>query len=348
MQIYHRKIIGCMWPPLSPCNVLPVCNWQGPRGSSVLGQCVRRGKVPAPAGCKPAARWGTPKIIAALLLALLLSPGFSRAAETSVFKPDRVLTYKTAGDVTLKLHVFEPAGLKTNEQRPAIVLFFGGGWNSGDARQFYQQARALADQGMVAFSADYRVKSRNQTTPFECVKDAKSAIRWVRAHAAELGVDPNRIVASGGSAGGHLAACTGVIAGSEEAGENLKISSRPNAMILFNPVVDTTEKGFGAALFKPEQQTELSPCHQVRKGIAPTIVFHGTADKTVPFENAERFAKLMKETGNDCVLVPFEGKGHGFFNGTFFRPKGDGADYDLTMKRSVEFLTAHGFLPVTK
>lgn len=177
---------------------------------------------------------------ATLLLALLLPLGISRAAE---FKPDRVVPYKTVGDVTLKLHVFEPTGLKTNDHRPAIVLFFGGGWAGGDPKQFFQQARALADLGMVAFSANYRVKSRNQTTPFECVKDAKSAIRWVRAHAAELGVDPNRIVAGGGSAGGHIAACTGLIAGSEEAGENLKISSRPNAMILFNPVLDTTEKG---------------------------------------------------------------------------------------------------------
>lgn len=74
------------------------------------------------------------------------------------------------------------------------------------------------------------------------------------------------------------------------------------------------------------------------------MIFHGTADKTVPFENAERFARLMKEAGNDCVLVAFEGRGHGFFNGAFFRPKSDGADYDLTMKRSVEFLTAHGCL----
>ena len=148
----------------------------------------------------------------------------SRAAETNALKADRLLTYKTVSEVTLKLHVFEPTGLKTNDQCPTIVFFFGGGWAGGDPKQFYQQARALADLGMVAFSADYRVKSRNQTTPIECVKDAKSAIRWVRARAAELGVDPNRIVAGGGSAGGHIAACTGIIAGSEEAGENLKVS----------------------------------------------------------------------------------------------------------------------------
>ncbi|GEM_PF-1324557 len=275
-------------------------------------------------------------------------PANAAAPQANVLKPDRLITYKTVGEVMLKLHVFEPDGLKTNDMRPAIVFFFGGGWAGGDPKQFYQQARALADLGMVAFSAEYRVKSRNQTTPFECVKDGKSTIRWVRENAARLGVDPKRIVAAGGSAGGHVAACTGIIDGCEEEGENLDVSSVPNAMILFNPVLDTTEEGYGAKNFTVAQQTELSPCHHVVKGIVPTIVFHGTADQTVPFENAERFARLMKEADNDGVLVSFDEKGHGFFNSTFFRPNSDGVDYDLTMKRSVEFLTAHDCLAAKK
>ena len=283
------------------------------------------------------------KILAALVATLLLTVA-SMPSHAAAPAPNRSVTYKSVDGVELKMDVFEPSGIKPADRRPAIVFFFGGGWSGGSTRQFYQQAAAMAEQGMVAFSSDYRVKSRNKTTPFECVMDGKSAMRWVRQHAAEFGIDPQRIVAAGGSAGGHVAACTGVIEGHEEAGEDTGISSVPNAMILFNPVLDTTDKGYGAKSFKPDQQTEISPCHHVRKGIAPTILFHGTADKTVPFENAERFTKLMKDAGNECVLVPFDGKDHGFFNGSFFRKANGDADYDVTMKRSIEFLKAHGIL----
>jgi acetyl esterase/lipase len=238
----------------------------------------------------------------------------------------------------LRLHVFEPAGLKPADQRTAVVFFFGGGWSGGDPAQFYQQARFLADRGMVGISAEYRVKSRHGTTPFECVKDGKSAIRWVREHASELGVDPKRIVAAGGSAGGHVAACAGVIEGREEAGENTTIGSVPDAMILMNPVLDTTPRGAGAPLFKPDQQTALSPCHHVRPNLPPTLIFHGTADKTVPFENAERFTRLMKEADNTCDLVAFDGRGHGFFNSPSFQRRANAADYELVMKHCVEFL----------
>ncbi len=283
------------------------------------------------------------RLLLSLSLSLLLSLS-ATAATTAEPKPDRLTTYKTVNGLELKLHVFEPKGHQPSDRRPAIVFFFGGGWTSGEAKQFYQQARALADQGMIAFSAEYRVKSRNQTTPFECVLDGKSAIRWVRQHAAALGVDPERIAAAGGSAGGHVAACTGMGLGGEEAAEDAKISSVPNALILFNPVLDTTEQGYGAKSFKPHQQTALSPCHHVRKGLPPTIIFHGTADTTVPFENAERFTRLTTAAGNTCVLVPFEGKGHGFFNGKLFRPSSDGADYETTMRRTTEFLATHGFI----
>ena len=119
------------------------------------------------------------------------------------------MQYKEASGAKLFLHVFNPEGHKTTDARPAIVFFFGGGWNGGTPKQFEPHCQYLARRGMVAITAEYRVKSRNKTSPFECVADGKSAVRFIRANAAKLGVDPKRVAAGGGSAGGHVAAATG-------------------------------------------------------------------------------------------------------------------------------------------
>ena len=112
----------------------------------------------------------------------------------------REIIYKTVGDVELRMHVFEP------EDRPtplaAIVFFFGGGWNSGTVEQFFPHCEHLAELGMFAAAADYRVKSRHGVTPDACLADGKSAVRYLYAHAEELGIDPDRIAAGGGSATG--------------------------------------------------------------------------------------------------------------------------------------------------
>ena len=156
------------------------------------------------------------------------------------------------------------------------------------------------------------------------------------AHAAEWGIDPDRIVASGGSAGGHLAACTAVIVDDDKASENATFSPVPNALVLFNPVLDTTAKGYGAKNFKAEQQTTLSPCHHVRPGVGPTIIFHGRADTTVPYATVEKFAEVMQAAGNRCELVGYEGQPHGFFN------KSKMAE---TLGATDAFLVSLGYLP---
>jgi acetyl esterase/lipase len=246
--------------------------------------------------------------------------------------------YKSIGDVKLYLHVFRPAQRPKAEKLPAIVFFFGGGWNSGTVTQFAKHSEYLASRGMVAVVADYRVKSRHGVTPIECVTDAKSAIRWVRVHAKEFGIDANRIVAAGGSAGGHLAAATAFTKSLDEKGEDLKVSSVPNALALFNPVLD-----LGGVLFQRglgDRALEISPLHQLRSGAPPTIIFHGTADTTVPFKQAEDFCAAMKKQNARCELKAYQGRTHGFFN--FGR--GDGDDYFSTLRSLDEFLISLGYL----
>ena len=92
----------------------------------------------------------------------------------------KMVVYKSVGGRELKLHVFEPAGLKATDKRPAILFFFGGGWQGGTPRQFYWQSDYLAKRGMWAASAEYRVKPKVDHVA-DCILDAKDAVRFVRA-----------------------------------------------------------------------------------------------------------------------------------------------------------------------
>ena len=262
------------------------------------------------------------------------------AASAQVVKLEgaKVHQYKQVGEAKLFLHAFNPKGHKASDRRPAIVFFFGGGWNGGTPKQFDPHCRYLASRGMVAITAEYRVKSRNKTTPFECVKDGKSAIRWVRENAGKLGVDAKRVAAGGGSAGGHVAAATGNCPGLEEKGEDMKISSKPNALVLFNPVYDNSSKGWGHIRVKSRWK-EISPMHNIAKGSPPTIVFLGTKDKLIPVSTAQEYEKRLVAVGSRSVLHLYEGAAHGFFN------KGRKGDaYPDTVIKMDDFLNSLGWL----
>ena len=213
------------------------------------------------------------------------------------------ILYKKTPQEDMYLFVLQPIS-KSKKPLPAIVYFTGGGWVNGTVEGQIPNPAWFRDHGIIGISADYRVKSRHGTTPVECVEDAKSAIRYVRTHARELGIDPKRIIAPGGSAGGHIAACTAIFGGDAQ-GEDLSVSSIPNGLVLHNPVLG---EGFGKAFF--DTHPEFSPILQLKKGWPPTILSNGTKDKTTPFEVAEKFTKLMKEAGNSCELIPVKDADH--------------------------------------
>jgi acetyl esterase len=253
--------------------------------------------------------------------------------------------YKTIGFSRLKLYIYQSAKRDDTVNLPAIVFFHGGGFNERPVKQFEAQCQYLVAQGIVAINASYRTNSR----PFDCIADTKSAIRWVRAHAIELGIDENRIVAGGGSAGAYLAACTGLIKDFDEKNEDLTISSVPNALILFNPAVDFVEQTSKAEKLTYRlkklrrslkgRAIEISPFHNITKDAPPTIIFHGTDDESVPFHQVTRFCEKMKEYGNNCEVVLYEGRKHGFFLKYF----GD-EDFISTMEHTVKFLSSIGYI----
>lgn len=255
-------------------------------------------------------------------------------------EPTRSVVYKRVDGRELLLHVFEPAGFKSTDRRACFIAIHGGGWVGLTPKRMYPFAAHFAKYGMVGISVQYRLAvpftnaagAVARVTPFECVKDARSAVRYVRAHASELGVDPHRLIACGGSAGGHLAAGTALFDGVDEAGEDASVSCVPEALVLLFPVIDTSEAGYGHARLG-DRWRELSPLHRVKAGAPPTLVFHGTADVTTPYAGAVAFRDAMIAAGNRCELVSHEGGTHGYL-------MRDKALLDDTFRRTEAFLAS--------
>jgi acetyl esterase/lipase len=259
----------------------------------------------------------------------------------AVLEPSRVVTYKTTPQKPLLLHVFEPKGFAKTDKRAAFVTIHGGGWRGGVPRRMYPFADYFAKLGMVGISVEYRLAAQKPVpgglTPFDCVQDVKSAIRYLKTHAAEMGIDPEKIVVSGGSAGGHLAVATALFEAVNDPQDDLKVSTMPAAMVLLFPVIDiSAEIGYGNALLG-ERWKEIDPNSHVRSGLPPTITFHGTGDTVTPFAGAEKFHQAMKAAGNESELVAHEGGKHGYL---MF----DRKVLDETLEKSAAFLRRHSFI----
>jgi acetyl esterase/lipase len=247
----------------------------------------------------------------------------------------KTFTYTKTKQGDLEIVVHFPPEWKETDKRPGIVFFFGGGWTNGTIKAFERQANYLADRGMVTARADYRVKSRQGVTPKECVEDARSAVRWFRQNAGKLGVDPDRIVASGGSAGGHIAACTTLMPPSEPKGEDAKVSCKADALILFNPVLNFSSPQLLKRIDNDEAVCKaISPVLYLAKDSPPTLLFYGTSDRLI--EQGKEFLQRSKELGHRCEMFTAEKQPHSFFN----RPPW----YQKTLRRTDEFLVSLGYL----
>ncbi|WP_221931263.1 alpha/beta hydrolase [Pedobacter westerhofensis] len=249
------------------------------------------------------------------------------------------LVYKKIDTTELHLKVFYPNTYTAGKSYPSIVFFFGGGWITGSLSQFQEHAKYLASRGMIGITADYRYQKRDHTTPFEAIADGRSAIRYLRQHARELGIDPHKLAAGGGSAGGQIAAAADLTSDHNQ-NEDLAISSRPDALVLFNPVFNNGPGNYGYDRIGGRYK-EVSPFHNIKPGAAPAIVFFGTKDQLVAVDTARAYQEVMKKNGNRCDLFFYEGQVHGFFN---YRPAGDSYYYLLTLSKATSFLKSLGYI----
>jgi acetyl esterase len=258
-----------------------------------------------------------------------------------LLKSAREEIYKAVGGVTLSVYIWEPDAEKAPPYpKSAIAFFFSSGWDNGQVSQFAPHCVYFAARGMAAMAFDYRVSARHGTSPVEAMADARSAFRWLRLNAVELGINPGKIVGAGGSGGAHLAAAAAMLNEFDEPGEDPAISCAPNAMVLFNPVLDTSKRGFGFERFpNPDAAKRASLMNAIRPGLPPSVMFHGTQDRVVPFDTSYEFARKMKKKKNACELVVYEGQGHGFFN---FNVSFD--LYQGTLNVMDEFLVTQGFI----
>lgn len=218
---------------------------------------------------------------------------------------DSVITYlyKEVGSVALELTVF-PSKIYQSKS-PAILFFFGGGWRSGSIDQFAPHARYFSQRGLTAILADYRVSSRHKTTPFDAVDDARDAVHYIFQNADKIGIDTEKIVFSGGSAGGHLALMS--------AFSPINKQEKPAVLVLFNPVIDTGPIGYGFERLGNRYKW-ISPVDNIPENPPPMILFLGTQDRIIDVKVAENFCAFVERNHSECKLKLYPDQKHGFFN----------------------------------
>lgn len=267
---------------------------------------------------------------------------YFRGGEKAVQMTITQQTYKTTPQGDLFTRIYAPATRIPGKKYPCAVFFFGGGWKGGSLLQFGKHCEYLVSKGFVAMTPQYRVQTVHHTTPREAAEDAISCIRWVRSHAEELGIDPDRIVAGGGSAGGHLAAATATLTKIYSETDDLSGSCRPNLLALFNPAVNTNPDVVDDGRYDGMRAywKDFSPAHNIQSNMPPTVIFHGLEDSTVPVWTAREFSKEVEKTGAVCALYLYPGQKHGFFN----EGKGDNPYFYDTLYRMGLFLEEQGWM----
>ena len=266
--------------------------------------------------------------------------------EQELLKGEVVHTYKkldainqnTGEPEKLDGHFLYPEDFQEDEQRTVIVFFHGGKWDNQMVSQFAPQALHFVTRGAVVVLAEYRVSSLHNTTPKESIEDAQSLILWLRENHAFVGIDPKKIIACGAGSGAHIALCSAI---NDDVEDNGLFNSRPDALVLYSAVIDTTKKSAAYELFEDKKEAiKTSPNRCIKRNAPPMIFYHGSSDQNTPIDDVEQFTKKMQRKKNTCMFYPFKQGTHSFFNFNVNQQ-----NFVQSLESSDCFIADHGFLP---
>jgi len=267
---------------------------------------------------------------------LVRVPPIGEARERELLKHAVTYAYRETSASPLHAHFFFPSDFRQDDRRPTVVFFHGGFWDTSMRTQFAPHCNQIASRGAIAVAAETRLFSTHQTGPLEAIDDARSLLLWITVHAEQLGINPTRIAVAGAAGGGLLALSTAMLP--DPSGEPPAVP--PAAVVLFSPLVDTTPRSPYADRFPdPKSAKAHSPNKLIRKDLPPSIIFHGKADRVIPFDSVNKFARTMTRKRNQCELVDFEKAEHSFFNFNVSEQ-----NFELTMGAADRFLVDHGIL----
>ena len=257
--------------------------------------------------------------------------------DSPVYEGEKKVLYKQAPDAlggvaSMYLHIFNPDGWKATDKRPVVLLFHGGGWSGGSPDRYVDDAKYWASRGLVGISGQYRLGGREGTPPPACVADAKSAVRYLRSHAAELGIDPQKIAVGGESAGAHIAAAAGTLPAYNDPKDDLSVSCVPNALLLYFPFSMVTPIG--------NRKDDMSPLHFVTPSTPPTLFIAGEMDGIAPAERGIDWGNQMKGGANQFSLFIYRRAHH---PSGIHDPRRPGVDNDIIRQTDI-FLASLGYL----
>ena len=230
--------------------------------------------------------------------------------------------YGTAGAGGHPLRLWLSAPSDALEPSPGVVFVHSGGWFQGSPEEYTRHCHELASMGFVTATIEYRLHPEG--TVYDALADTKCAVRWMRAHAVEIGLDPDRLVIAGGSAGGQLAAMTALTPGRfEGSGGNAGVSSAVSGVVMWYPMIDL-RRCEGILRTKiaeivgegPDELAQLSPASQVRAGAPPMLTITGDSDSLTPLAMIRDFHETLEAAGVSSSLVVIAGREHAFDQGT--------------------------------